>query len=98
MLQETKLQKDDLASFGKRLGFRHITRVPTIGASRGMAMIWDPHNIRFSLLETHGNWISGRVTSFKHKLDFLVINVYGPTLNEDKRRVWKEIEEFRSST
>ncbi|XP_057838177.2 uncharacterized protein LOC131048296 [Cryptomeria japonica] len=57
-------------------------------------MIWDPCNIGFSLLESHDSWLSGRVTNFKHKLALLIINVYGPTQNENKRRVWKEIEEF----
>lgn len=97
MLQETKLEKIDLASFGKRLGFRHIISVPATGASRDLAIIWDPRNIGFSLLESRGNWISGRVTSLKHKLDFPIINVYGPTLNEDKRRFWKEIKESTNS-
>lgn len=41
--------------------------------------------------------MSGRVTCLKKNLDFVIINVYGPILNGDKRRVWEEIENFTST-
>ncbi|XP_059067480.1 uncharacterized protein LOC131858298 [Cryptomeria japonica] len=45
-------------------------------------------------MESHNNWMSRRVTSLKNDLDFVIINGYGPILNEDKKRVWEEIEHF----
>ncbi|GLJ56609.1 hypothetical protein SUGI_1239030 [Cryptomeria japonica] len=97
LLQETKLGNEDLASFGKQLGFRMIKGAPTNGASGGLSIIWDPQNIIFSLMESHCNWMSGRVTILKHYLDLVIINVYGPILNEDKKRVWEETENFSSN-
>ncbi|GLJ47507.1 hypothetical protein SUGI_1002980 [Cryptomeria japonica] len=38
--------------------------------------------------------MSGKVTILKNDLDFVIINVYGPILNEDKKSVWEEIENF----
>ncbi|GLJ43038.1 hypothetical protein SUGI_0893330 [Cryptomeria japonica] len=97
LLQETKLGNKNLVSFGKRLGFRQITGAPTNGASRGLAIIWDPRSILFSFMESHNNWMSERVTSLKNNLDFVIINLYGPILNEDKKRVWEEIENFKNT-
>ncbi|XP_059073249.1 uncharacterized protein LOC131874050 [Cryptomeria japonica] len=97
LLQETKLGDAELASFGNRLGFRKITGTPSIGASRGLAIIWDPHSILLSPLVSNLNWMSGRVTCLKNNLDFVIVNMYGPILNDDKKRVWEEIKNFTST-
>ncbi|GLJ44304.1 hypothetical protein SUGI_0927260 [Cryptomeria japonica] len=89
------IDKDELDLQKKMLS--KITGAPTNGASGGLSIIYDPCCILFSFIESHNNWMSGRVTSLKNNLDFVIINVYGPILNEDKQRVWEEIENFIDS-
>ncbi|GLJ40989.1 hypothetical protein SUGI_0848590 [Cryptomeria japonica] len=80
--------------FEKKLGFRKLKHSPAMGASRGLAIIWDSIFTSFSPLEIKQNWIGGTVGSYNNKLRFNLINVYSPIQNRDKARVWLELEAF----
>ncbi|XP_057829547.2 uncharacterized protein LOC131040608 [Cryptomeria japonica] len=88
------MNASEIGLFEKKLGPRQLMHSPAIGASRGLAIIWDSRLISFTPLEIKQNWIGGAVASYKNKLRFNLINVYGPTQNRDKARVWMELEDF----
>ncbi|XP_059067689.1 uncharacterized protein LOC131858465 [Cryptomeria japonica] len=65
-----------------------------MGASGGLAIIWDPRFSSFSPLEIKQNWRGGIVASYNNKIRFNLINVYGPIQNKDKAQVWLKLEAF----
>ncbi|XP_057855881.1 uncharacterized protein LOC131065401 [Cryptomeria japonica] len=80
--------------FKKKLGFKKEEDSPALGASGGLAIIWDPRNALFTPIEKRRNWMCGRVNFYNKKLKFNLINVYGATQKRDKALAWLEIETF----
>ncbi|XP_059064717.1 uncharacterized protein LOC131856805 [Cryptomeria japonica] len=67
---------------------------PAIGASGGLAIIWDPRVVSFEVVNSQAHWMSDWVKGIKKNLCFLLVNVYGPTQNKDKRKIWSELKLF----
>lgn len=97
MIQETKLSKDELEIFAKKLGIRSLEGSPANGALGGLAVIWDPRILVFNLLYKTSNWLCGRINNTKCNLNFVLFNIYGPIQNKDKKKIWDEIEQFLTS-
>ncbi|XP_059071310.1 uncharacterized protein LOC131865579 [Cryptomeria japonica] len=94
LIQETKMNSTEIDLFEKKLGFRKLKYSPAQGASRGLAIIWDPRYSSWTPSEIKHNWIGEKVNCYNNKLRFNLINVYGPIQNRDKAQVWLELETF----
>lgn len=79
------------------LGVWRSTFQESSGASGGLGILWDLRKVSFKILNSSNNWISGKVQSLKSNLNFIIINVYGPVSNTDKKLVWEEIGQFLNS-
>ncbi|XP_059064232.1 uncharacterized protein LOC131856452 [Cryptomeria japonica] len=88
------MNSSEIDLFEKKLSFWKLKHSLAMGASGGLAIIWDSRFISFSPLEIKQNWIGGTVASYNNKLRFNRINIYGPIQNRDKARVWLELEAF----
>ncbi|XP_057820171.2 uncharacterized protein LOC131033064 [Cryptomeria japonica] len=91
LLQETKLCLDKalsfLHSYNNWEGFFHEAR----GTAGGLGVMWNPHNIKMTELESLEYWLFGAVRSLRENVTFLLINVYGLIKIEEKAKVWKDI-------
>lgn len=86
MIQESKLSKDELEIFDKKLGIRILEGSFAKGASGGIGLIWDPRLVAFNLLSKSPNWMCGRVNNIKSNINFVLFNIYGPIQNKDKKK------------
>ena len=93
ILQETKLNSEEMNKFKRSFGWREIKDSPTKGTSGGLAIIWDPRNVSISSIEIHKNCMSGMVKGIRSEFCYRLFNVYGPIHNGDKVRLWKELED-----
>lgn len=62
------------------------------GASGGLAILWDPRKVIVTTLQKYDNWMTVDVNSLKSNLKFMLTNIYGPISNEEKRKVWQEVQ------
>lgn len=69
----------------------------SLGASGGLGLFWNPRMVSIDLLNISNNWISGSVQSMKSDLKFILINVYGPISNLEKKEVWEDINIFMNN-
>ena len=65
-----------------------------VGASGGLGVIWNHRKVTLNILKSNNNWINGLVKSVKSNLKFILINIYGPVSNIQKKLVWEEIYQF----
>lgn len=86
LLQETKLSQESyektLFKWSKWSSFHS----PSIGASGGLAVLWNPLLIQGQLIHQHQNWQMVQISNFE--ISFLIINVYGPNSTQDKLKIW----------
>lgn len=94
LLQETKLNKEEETKLEKKIGSWNIKLHESRGASRGLGFIWNPSKVSLDILNSNKNWLSSRVKSIKTNLQFILVNIYGPTYNTDKKLLWDEITLF----
>lgn len=97
LLQETKLDKAESTNIGKKIRQWQTEFQESIGASGGLGMIWNPRKVNLNIINKNPSWISSRVISLKNNLEFLLINIYGPTPTLEKIKVWQEISDFLSN-
>lgn len=98
MIQETKPNAEEAEIVKRKLGIREMSSYPSNWASSGIAVIWDPRVVAFQIDRSQSNWMSGWVKGIKNNLYFLLINVYDPIQNRDKRRIWNEIYSYLRTT
>jgi len=55
MLQETKLNKDEIDTLNKKLGIWELEGVQAEGASGGLGVIWDARMVSFSVTSCKKN-------------------------------------------
>ena len=60
-----------------------------LGASRGLAVLWNPLTVNSQLLHQESNWQLIHITAFD--ISFILINVYGPASTLDKACLWESI-------
>lgn len=77
--QETKMDKEKANSFINSCKVWEGIFQEAIGAVGGLGVIWNPSQVRVTLLEKADHWMLCTVNSFKENLNFPLINVYGPT-------------------
>ncbi|GLJ26058.1 hypothetical protein SUGI_0499910 [Cryptomeria japonica] len=80
-----------------RIGIREVEGHLTMGASRGIVVIWNPRIASFLSSYKSPNWVCGRVNNIKSNLKFLLFNIYGPIQSKDKKKTWEEIDQFLTS-
>lgn len=92
MLQETKLSQqtfDNIIAKQHRWKSAHI---PSVGASSGLAVLWNPKIISGQVIHQDKNWQMMKVVAYD--ISFILVNVYGPTATQDKCRLWVVITQF----
>ena len=94
LIQETKLNKSESSSLGRSIGNWSLITQEAAGASGGLGVIWNLRKVNLDILSLNNNWVSCKCHSLKSNLSFIIINVYGPCINLEKRRVWNEISNF----
>ena len=52
-------------------------------------MIWNPRKVSLNILSSNNSWLS-----IKTNLNFILVNIYGPTNNYAKKYLWDEISVF----
>ena len=97
LIQESKLNSVEIDKFIKMLGVWCSLFQVSLGASRGLGMLWDPRKVNIKILNCSKNWISGKVQSLKSDLNFTIINVYDLVNNTNKQLVCNEIGQFLDS-
>lgn len=63
-----------------------------LGASGGLAVLWNPKVIQGWISDQEGNWQLIDITSFD--MHFKVLNVYGPTTTIDKKNLWDKLSQI----
>ena len=89
LLQETKLSQnkfDKIIVSWKKWKAYHMQG---LGASGGLAVLWNPLTVNSQLLHQESNWQLININAFD--ISFILINVYGPTSTFDKARLWESI-------
>ncbi|GLJ55510.1 hypothetical protein SUGI_1191910 [Cryptomeria japonica] len=77
LIQETKLNKDEMEGFKKSLGPWEYKVVQADGAIGGLAFLWNAKKMDMELIAKRNNWMEGFVRSINNGVGFRVINVYG---------------------
>ncbi|XP_059071065.1 uncharacterized protein LOC131862713 [Cryptomeria japonica] len=91
MLEETKLNEE------KAFFFKSLSRMwdsvfqEAKGSMAGLATLWNLDKVAVELITKQDNWMHCKARTLQEDLEFSLINVYGPTKTEEKKRVWKEI-------
>ena len=86
MLQETKLSTNNFQKFVGCWSTWSSSHVPSLGASGGLVVLWNPKNIKAQHIHQGTHW---KMLSIQHyQLSFHLINVYGPTPTSDKQCLW----------
>ena len=91
MLQETKLNKEEGIKIEKILDSWNINLHESRGVTGGLGIIWNPRKVILNGLNSNNSWMSSRIKSIKTNLQLILINIYGPTHNIDKKNLWEEI-------
>ena len=87
LIQEIKLGLPKIEKFSHKLGFKKIVGAPIEGASGSLAIFQNPKNYQVEPLRIEKNWIGIKVFDQSNSLTFNLINVYGPTVNYDKKEI-----------
>ncbi|XP_059068290.1 uncharacterized protein LOC131858844 [Cryptomeria japonica] len=88
-IQETKINHDKEDHFIKSCKVWEGFFQEAIGTAGGLGVMWNPSQVKLSLLEKAEHWILCTVFSFKENLNFPLINVYGPTKTLEKAQLWQ---------
>lgn len=91
MLQEMKLGMEKIK---RKLGGWEVVCEPSVGASVGLDILWNPRKVNFNRLGGGKYWIGGKVKILNEALEFVLINIYGPVSLNEKVCVWEEIAKF----
>lgn len=94
ILQEIKLNRDEGIKLEMKLGSWNTNFHDARGASRGLGMIWNPRKVNLNILNSNNSQMSSRIKSLKSNLQLILINIYGPTHNIDKKQLWEGISLF----
>ncbi|XP_059070595.1 uncharacterized protein LOC131860228 [Cryptomeria japonica] len=94
MIQETKLNRADMAQFSKNLYQWQMEATDSIGASGGLALLWKKNTITYTGYVKMQHWMAGKVKAINKDTEFIIINVYGPITTEKIKAVWLEINHF----
>ncbi|GLJ06164.1 hypothetical protein SUGI_0032670 [Cryptomeria japonica] len=94
MLQETKLGKIDMVNFSRKFTQWKMEMVESIGASGGLGIMLKKNSIAFTCHTKMQNSMASKVRALSLKLQFIIVNVYGPIPTDKKRLIWQEIEHF----
>lgn len=94
MLQETKLNKEDMSKFCKNLYQWQIEATKSIGALGGLALLWKKNTINYTGYIKMQHWMVGKIKALDRDTEFIIINIYGPITTENKKSVWLEIDQF----
>ena len=94
MLQETKLNKEEGIKLEMKLSRWYTYLQESRGAARGLGIIWNPRKVTLNILKSSPSWINSKIKSIKTNLQFVLINIYGPIHNLDKKVIWEQISLF----
>ena len=64
------------------------------GTSYGMGIIWNAKTTNIKIIISNSNWMGSTLSSNKHNLQLILINVYGPIQTLDKWKFWDDISTF----
>lgn len=92
MLQETKLSTNNFQKFVGCWSTWNFAHVPGLGATGGLAILWNPKTIKAQHLHQGTNW---QILSIQHyELSLYLINIYGPIPMSDKQKLWLTLTGF----
>jgi exonuclease III len=94
LLQETKLNKEEGNKLSNKLKRWNLHMQESRGASGGLGLIWNPRKVLLKVISSSHYWISSYIKGITSNFQFILINVYGPTPNMDKKALWIEISSF----
>lgn len=94
MLQETKLNKEEGSRFGNKLRRWNSYLQESRGASGGLGIIWNPRKVHLKVISSSHYWINSYIKGINSNFQFMLINIYGPTQNVDKKNLWLDISSF----
>jgi len=99
LLQETKCKGAEAASIFQRI-WRDCIFITTdsIGASGGLAILWDPHKVTLSNPFTTTGTITAHFTALGTTQEGAITNVYGPQGSQDKDKFLERLELIKSLT
>ncbi|XP_059068896.1 uncharacterized protein LOC131859315 [Cryptomeria japonica] len=89
--QETKLNKEKVNNFISYCKVWEGIFQEASGAIGGLGVIWNPAQVKVTLMEKTEHWMICNVFSFKEELNFPLINVYGLTKTLEKYEVWQPL-------
>ena len=85
LLQETKLSNQNYHKTVQGWPKWHSAHSESLGASGGLATLWNPKTVIGQLVSQGPNW---QLLSFQHyNLSFMLFNIYGPSSTVDKGRL-----------
>ena len=87
LLQETKLSQEAFQKSMAKWSRWSSVHSPSIGASRGLVVLWNPLTIQGHLIQQQTNWQILHVLDFH--IYFTLFNVYGPISTQDKLKTWE---------
>ena len=88
MLQETKLNREEGQKLENKMRRWKMHLQKSRGASGGLGLKWNHRRVCLKIIESRHSWMSCHVKGIVSYLHFLLINVYGPIHNPDKKVVW----------
>ena len=88
-LQETKLSQDNFDKIVAKWKKWKYFHAHGIGASGGLATLWNPLTVNAQLIQKDNNWQMLHISTFD--ISFILINVYGPSSSKDKACLWETI-------
>lgn len=91
LLQETKLSLSSVSSLFSSWKLWKFVSSPAIGASGGLALLWNDYMVELNLVACLVNWMLGLVKSRVSNVKFWIFNIYGPSSILEKRKFWKEL-------
>ena len=92
MLQETKLSQQTFHNTIAKWHRCKSAHILGVGASGGLAILWNPKTISGQVIHQDKNWQMMKVVAYD--ISFILVNVYGPTATQDKSRLWGVITQF----
>jgi len=90
-LQETKIKEEDFSSFKNKFRRWECLLTGAQGASGGLAILWKPETITVLESELKANLQWAKIYVKNLHWSFMVINVYGPNKNAEKKELWGKI-------
>lgn len=74
MIQGTKMNKEELETFKKKIGYWKIEVVPTEGALGGLATLFNPRKVAYESMIIRNNWKVGFIKRINCNLNFILVN------------------------